>query len=217
MTKSTKISLAEMIQQIEKTLNTMKMGIDQYENSSHDQSQKDAGLRNAVVFGRAVTNSLQKLRGTEVGREDFDAWYTPWQKKLKEDPGFKFLYQLRSQILKEGILKTSSGVRINHLNTSDAYELMKKAPFNVKSMFIGDAYGQSGFKVILPDGSVEKYYIELPDCINVENVLEINDVPHYKGYYNNEVNNTATLLDYYYKFLCTMVTDAKLKFLIMKK
>ena len=94
---------------------------------------------------------------------------------------------------------------------------MKKAPFNVKSMFIGDAYGQSGFKVILPDGSVEKYYIELPDCINVENVLEINDVPHYKGYYNNEVNNTATLLDYYYKFLCTMVTDAKLKFLIMKK
>lgn len=105
-----------MIQQIEKTLNTMKMGIDQYENSSHDQSQKDAGLRNAVVFGRAVTNSLQKLRGTEVGREDFDAWYTPWQKKLKEDPGFKFLYKLRSQILKEGILKTSSGIKINHLN-----------------------------------------------------------------------------------------------------
>ena len=203
-----------MIQQIEKTLNTMKMGIDQYENSSHDQSQKDAGLRDAVVFGRAVTNSLQKLRGTEVGREEFDAWYTPWQKKLKEDPGFKFLYKLRSQILKEGILKTSSGIQINHLNTSNVYELMKKAPFNVKSTFIGDAYGRSGFEVILPDGSIEKYYIELPDCIDVETSLEINKVPHYKGYYNNKITNTTTLLDYYYKFLYTMVADAKLKFLM---
>lgn len=31
----------------------------------------------------------------------------------------------------------------------------------------------------------------------------------------NEVNNTATLLDYYYKFLCIMIADAKLNFLIM--
>lgn len=214
---STKVSLVQMIQQIEMTLNTMKMGIDLYKNSRNDQLKRDAGIRDAVVFGRAVTNSLQKLRGTELGKDEFDDWYKPWQTKLEEDKGFKFLYKLRSQILKEGILKASSGVQINHLNTDDAYKLMKKAPFNVKSMFIGDAYGRSGFEVILPDGSVEKYYIELPDYINVENILEINDIPHYKGYYNNEVNDTATLLDYYYKFLCIMVADAKLKFLIMKK
>lgn len=211
---STKISLAQMLQQIEMTLNTMKMGIDLYKNSRNDQLKRDAGIRDAVVFGRAVTNSLQKLRGTELGKDEFDDWYKPWQTKLKEDKGFKFLYKLRSQILKEGILKTSSGIKINHLNIGDAYKLMKKAPFNVKSMFIGDAYGRSGFEVILPDGSVEKYYIELPDYIDVETSLEINKVPHYKGYYNNNITNTTTLLDYYYKFLYTMVADAKLKFLM---
>lgn len=211
---STKISLAQMLQQIEMTLNTMKMGIDLYKNSRNDQLKRDAGIRDAVVFGRAVTNSLQKLRGTELGKDEFDDWYKPWQTKLKEDKGFKFLYKLRSQILKEGILKTSSGIKINHLNIGDAYKLMKKAPFNVKSMFIGDAYGRSGFEVILPDGSVEKYYIELPDYIDVETSLEINKVPHYKGYYNNNITNTTTLLDYYYKFLYTMIADAKLKFLM---
>lgn len=123
---STKISLAQMIQQIEMTLNTMKMGIDLYKNNQNDRSQKDAGLRNAVVFGRAVTNSLQKLRGTELGKSEFDSWYRPWQTKLKEDEGFRFLYKLRSQILKEGILETSSEVHINYLDTRDVYDLMKK-------------------------------------------------------------------------------------------
>ncbi|MCC4516980.1 hypothetical protein [Limosilactobacillus reuteri] len=211
---STKVSLVQMIQQIEMTLNTMKMGIDLYKNSRNDQLKRDAGIRDAVVFGRAVTNSLQKLRGTELGKDEFDDWYKPWQTKLKEDKGFKFLYKLRSQILKEGILKTSSGIKINHLNIGDAYKLMKKAPFNVKSMFIGDAYGRSGFEVVLPDGSIENYYIKLPDYIDVETSLEINKVPHYKGYYNNKITNTTTLLDYYYKFLYTMVADAKLKFLM---
>lgn len=93
---STKISLAQMLQQIEMTLNTMKMGIDLYKNSRNDQLKRDAGIRDAVVFGRAVTNSLQKLRGTELGKDEFDDWYKPWQTKLKEDKGFKFLYKLRS-------------------------------------------------------------------------------------------------------------------------
>ena len=211
---STKISLAQMLQQIEMTLNTMKMGIDLYKDNQNDRSQKDAGLRNAVVFGRAVTNSLQKLRGTELGKSEFDSWYRPWQTKLEEDEGFRFLYKLRSQILKEGILEASSEVHINHLDTSDAYDLMKKTPLNVKSMFIGDANGRSGFEVVLPDGSIENYYIKLPNYIDVETSLEINKVPHYKGYYNNHITNTTTLLDYYYKFLYTMVADAKLKFLM---
>lgn len=211
---STKISLAQMLQQIEMTLNTMKMGIDLYKDNQNDRSQKDAGLRNAVVFGRAVTNSLQKLRGTELGKSEFDSWYMPWQTKLKEDVGFRFLYKLRSQILKEGILETSSEIHINYLDTSDVYDLMKKTPLNVKSMFIGDANGRSGFKVILPDGSIENYYIKLSDYVDVETSLEINKVPHYKGYYNNKITNTTTLLDYYYKFLYTMIADAKLKFLM---
>lgn len=206
-----------MIQQIEMTLNTMKMGIDLYKANTQNREQMNAGIRDAVVFGRAVTNALQKLRGTEIGKEQFDTWYNPWQVKLKRDKGFKFLYKLRSQILKEGILETNSGIKIGYLNTTDIYDLMKRAPFNVKSMFIGDAQGRSGFNIILPDGTIEKYYIQLPDYIDVENILEIRNIPNYIGYYNNRVYNTTTLLDYYYKFLYTMIADAKLKFLIMKK
>lgn len=73
---STKIELNSMFQQIDRTLMTVRTGIDLY--NEKDLQKKDAGLRNAIVFGRAVTNALQKLRGN-LDKEEFNRWYTTWQ------------------------------------------------------------------------------------------------------------------------------------------
>lgn len=59
------------------------------------------GARIAIVFGRAVTNVLQNLRGVEA---DFEAWYEPHQLKLKVTDFAQYFYELRSEILKQGTM-----------------------------------------------------------------------------------------------------------------
>lgn len=207
---STKIELREMFQQIDKTLMTVRTGIDLY--NEKDLQKKDAGLRNAIVFGRAVTNALQKLRGN-LNKEEFNRWYESWQTKMKSDPGMKQLYMMRSQILKEGILDADHGMSIERLDSDNLVDVLKLAPPGTESFFIGDQTGGSGFIVKTVSGEEEKYYIELPESIIARPILEIKELPPYTTYDGSYIENTDQLLDYYYQFLTIMVNDAKLHFL----
>lgn len=207
---STKIELREMFQQIDKTLMTVRTGIDLY--NEKDLQKKDAGLRNAIVFGRAVTNALQKLRGN-LNKEEFNRWYENWQTKMKSDPGMKQLYMMRSQILKEGILDADHGMSIERLDSDNLVDVWKLAPPGTESLFIGDQTGGSGFIVKTVNGEEEKYYIELPESIIARPILEIKELPPYTTYDGSYIENTSQLLDYYYQFLTIMVNDAKLHFL----
>ncbi len=207
---STKIELREMFQQIDKTLMTVRTGINLY--NEKDLQKKDAGLRNAIVFGRAVTNALQKLRGN-LNKEEFNRWYESWQTKMKSDPGMKQLYMMRSQILKEGILDADHGMSIERLDSDNLVDVLKLAPPGTESFFIGDQTGGSGFIVKTVSGEEEKYYIELPESIIARPVLEIKELPPYTTYDGSDIENTSQLLDYYYQFLAIMVNDAKLHFL----
>jgi hypothetical protein len=65
------------------------------------------GLRNLIVFGRAVTNILQNLRSV-VGAKTFDEWYMPLQEEMRDDELLKYFYELRTEILKEGSLQQQS-------------------------------------------------------------------------------------------------------------
>lgn len=49
-----------------------------------DAKARIAGLRNVVVFGRAVTNVLQNLPSTE---REFDAWYEPHVQAMRAKAG----------------------------------------------------------------------------------------------------------------------------------
>jgi hypothetical protein len=70
------------------------------EDLSHaDATRRLPALRNVIVWGRAVTNVLQNLRGKAEG---FDEWYEPWREEMATDPLLRFLYQQRSEILKRG-------------------------------------------------------------------------------------------------------------------
>jgi len=125
-----------------------------------DPRARIAGLRNIVVFGRAVTNVLQNLRSTESG---FDAWYQPHVDAMKVDPLLKYFYDLRSQILKQGSVATSSSVTFS----GDPMEILKrfKAPPRAKGFFIGDRIGGSGWEVETADGTTERYYVTIPGDI----------------------------------------------------
>jgi hypothetical protein len=58
--------------------------------------RKLSGLRNLVVFGRAVTNVLQGLKSTEP---EFEAWYQKYVDEMESDPLMKYFYKLRSLTL----------------------------------------------------------------------------------------------------------------------
>ena len=101
------------------------LGLEDFQQGT-TPARRLAGIRNAVVWGRAVTNVLEHIRTFE--RDAFNAWYAPRSAALQARPDFKYLYELRSQILKEGLpLGTAGSAYIGHLNTADLAQMAKPA------------------------------------------------------------------------------------------
>jgi hypothetical protein len=131
--------IEEVLKQAEDTLYTAKLGLAHV--LQKDAKARIAGLRNVIVFGRAVTNVLQRLRHL---LPDFDAWYQPYVDQMEADPLMKFLYRLRSEILKEGSLHVHSSVRLSGDPTAILRQF--RAPPRAKSFFVGDRIGGSGWR-----------------------------------------------------------------------
>jgi hypothetical protein len=132
-----------------------------------------SGLHNFVVFGRAVTNVLQSLRSS---KDDFEEWYRPRVIEMQADPLLRYLYSLRSEILKKGADRTSTSVKIKSFSFPIDMAQFGPPPANASGFFIGDRNGGSGWEVKLPDGSVAVYYAELPEGIGAVDVL-LSDAP----------------------------------------
>ncbi len=148
----------EILQHAEDTLYTAQLGMSHLKGD--DPKARIAGFRNIVVFGRAVTNVLQNLRSTE---SDFDAWYQPHIEVMRADPLLKYFYELRTQILKQGLVAVSSSMTFSG-NPMDIIKRFK-APPRAKSFFIGDNIGGSGWEVETDDGKTERYYVTIPGDI----------------------------------------------------
>lgn len=150
-----KKTTADILQRAQDTLHTAQLGL--LDLQSADPRIRVAGIRNVIVFGRAVTNVLQNLRSTE---STFDEWYKPQVEAMEAEPLMKYLYKLRSEILKEGSMPVASSVLLN----GNPMELKRrfKPPAGAKGFFIGDRIGGSGWEVETEAGTLEKFYVELP-------------------------------------------------------
>lgn len=190
----------QIIKEAEYNFKAAYSGYKQYKSAEGEK--KIIGLRNAVSFGRSVTFVLQRLKGKVDG--DFGSWYSERQEVLKEDDVAQKMDDLRNRILKgsDGP-EVANYAKINHLNTGDLYRIM---PSWADSAFIGDQYGGSGFEVEQPDGSTEKFYVDLPDEIDVETGLFIKDTSEE---ITPEITDAEEDLRYYLKLLREIVSDAK--------
>lgn len=191
----------QILKEAEDTLYTAQLGLQLVEGK--DPKARIAGLRNVVVFGRAITNVLQNLRST-VGN-DFDHWYEPKVKEMGEDQVLKYFYKLRSQILKQGSVNTS----ISMTFTGNPMALMQqyKAPPNAKGFFIGDTLGGCGWEVEVEPGIKEKYYVDVPDNIpGLEMKIDIRllDAPE-----ELSEQNIQELCVHYLSYLEKMLNEAK--------
>jgi hypothetical protein len=136
-----------------------------------DPRRQAAAFSNVVVWGRAVTNVLQQLRSRVVG---FDDWYAPWKAEMEGDPLLKWLYRWRSRILKQGDRPPSLG-GVDLRAMLPGLEL-PQAPPNATTFFLGDETGGLGWIVRLPDGSLGKIYLAVPEGA-AANVLTLTDAP----------------------------------------
>jgi len=196
----------DIIKSAEETFETAKQGLEELIKGPPER--KLSGLKNLIVFGRAITNILQNLRSTE---SDFDNWYERYKEEMRNDPLMKYFYELRSKILKEGLLETLTRTYIRKLRTPEDLAQFGPPPPNARGFFIGDNLGGSGWEIQLPDGSIEKYYVELPSEIGSVS-LYFPDSPKY--HLGQEINDTSilNLAKLYVDYLHQLVMAAKERF-----
>jgi len=150
-----------IMQRAEEILQTAKHGYDDLVSS--DRTRRFTGLRNLIVFGRSVTFVLQNLKSV-AGEQEFNNWYEPKQEEMKQDPLLKYFVTARNEILKQGKLNVATSAQIHSFSTADMHKF-GPPPSGAKGFFIGDQSGGTGWEVELPDGSIEKYYVDLPTSI----------------------------------------------------
>jgi hypothetical protein len=126
------------------------------------------GLWNAAVFGRIATFTLQNLKEKVEG---FDSWYGPKREEMQANPEMRYFVELRNKIEKSVTNPEQQSVVISG-NLMDILKAAGPPPPGAKDFFISDRFGGSGWEVELPDGSTEKFYVDLPkEMVNATVVL----------------------------------------------
>lgn len=187
-----------------------KRGLEKFVKESG--TRKMSGLLNAVTYGRSVTKILQKLRSAE--EIDFDAWYQRYREEMEWDPLMKFFYSLRNELLKEGKDRTVTSSYIRDLKFPEDLRKIEPPPTGteVEGFFIGDQTGGTGYEIKLPDGSKEKYYVELPEEIGSVK-LHFKNPPETHLGENVKGKSAERLCIMYIKYLEDAMKDAKQTFL----
>jgi hypothetical protein len=191
---------AQAIQAAEERLESALFGLDDMKTR---KERFQSGFRNAVVFGRMVTFSLQTMRN-EVPR--FNAWYDPKKEEMKADPLIRFFNTMRTEIEKEAKRQIGVSTYIHSWNAGTAARL-GPAPPGAHSFFMGDPdNGGSGWMLTNSDGSTEKYYTEIPPEIGEVKVLLLDAPKEFEGV------PAEKLLERYLGYMSELLSEAKRQF-----
>lgn len=160
--------IADILQRAEIILNTARQGLADVLDPG--RSRRITGLHNLIVFGRSVSFVIQNLSSAAEG---FQEWYAAEQAAMKASPLMRFLNDARTEILKQGVLNVHTSANFASFNTRQIPT--ESRPPGAVGFFIGDQLGGSGWEVELPDGTKEKYYIEVPGNVIVSQ--HFTDIP----------------------------------------
>lgn len=170
-------------------LDMARSGLSDY--TSGDPRKRRAGLMNLCTYGRSVTLTMQTMRNTDP---DFDAWWEPFQDQMRRDPLMSFFNDLRTKVLHEGELSTSTYTVIGAEGPVDlgalVTELNQHAPPNTVATFFGEgSTGGNGWEVRMPDESTKKVYFQLPESSGIESGLYFQDPPTH--HYGTPITDTS--------------------------
>jgi hypothetical protein len=207
---STPRDAAAILRDAAETLETAEIGLSDLLDRANPP-RRVPGLRNLIVFGRAVTNVLQNLR-TPVG-PGFNEWYAPIQQQMANDELLTYFYRLRSVVLKQGSMPpVGSSMNVEHLDSGEIQAVMQHPPLGARGFFIGDVLGGSGWEVELPDGSTDKYYVALPGDLQVTTTLHFDRPPITHAGQPLEDTSIEALAQHYVDYLRRLVHEATATF-----
>lgn len=201
-------SKAEVLRRTRETLATAQRGL--ADVSGDDPGARASGLHNVAVFGRSVSLVLQNMRS--VDREGFNAWYRRYAAQMDGDPLMNYFRDLRNEILKEGPPATTGSVQMPYLDSAMVARLQQQAPPGTRATFIGDPLGGSGFEVALPDGTIEKYYISLPEEWGAQVTWNLPEPPDQHLGQPIRDQSPAALCQLYLAYLSDLVASAEAHF-----
>jgi hypothetical protein len=125
-----------------------------------------AGLWNVAIFGPVVPMALGRLKTVTP---DFEGWFAPYRTALETDVELRRFATFRQQVARTEPSGSRFGAwfggRGSGLPTGRK-DLGPKPP-NATRYFLRDARDGAGWEIRLPDGTTEKYYVELPELLSV--------------------------------------------------
>jgi hypothetical protein len=199
-------SAAEIFQQTKELLETTKRGLSDIQ--SDDPRNRVPGIHNVAVFGRSVTQGLQRLKHVAPG---FEEWYTA--KGLDKEPLLIFFNKVRNAILKEANLDVGFVLQIDSWNT-DVPSIQGPPPPGAAGFFMAEARtGGSGWLVPLPDGQQEKYYAALSPAFQGNVTLHFPNPPTEHAGKPITDTSVAGLAQLYVGFLEELVNEAEGQFM----
>jgi len=191
--------ISDVFRAVDDRQKAARFGLEDMKNPERSRS----GFYNAVVFGRMVTFALQNLRGVADG---FDEWYSAKQEEMKQDPLMKYFYDLRTDIEKQTNRHTAPLTHIKSFDPGQDMRRFQPAPPGATGFFIGDQNGGSGWDVKLADGTIQKYYVDLPPDIG-EVTVRLPKAP--EPFANVPAHQ---LVEKYLSYLDGLVAEAKARF-----
>jgi hypothetical protein len=152
-------TVEEVLATAKQMLGVARLGIKIYAAGDEDRF---AGVYNVASGGRAVTFTLQKLRGMVDG---FDEWYTPIQEDLANDRVCVWFKDLRNRLEKQGDSRVGAGYV--YISSLSPHDLLRYAPplvegATLRGFVVGDELGRSFWNIRLPDGTEDRSYFKFP-------------------------------------------------------
>lgn len=107
------------------------------------------GVRNVLVFGGALANTMKAIaKASPI----FASWFDV------QSPSAD-IESLRKVLLREPKTRRD----YTQVQLASAGKEYGPRPANARVFFSGDRLGGVGWEIELPDGQIEKYYVQLPD------------------------------------------------------
>lgn len=176
---------------------------------SVDVTHRQAGLLNVIVFGRAVTIALQRLKNVT------DDWVQWWAERCPpKDPLHGYINDLRNRILKQGELPHTANSTYIASFSGNPFTILEPPPpvGRIRSMFLGDQLGGNGWEIELPDGRVERFYARVASGIDVTSSLDLPDAPdEFMGEPRTD-KSVPVIVRRYVEWLESVVTEAEAHF-----
>ena len=156
-----KVSAENAIRNAEQTLKTARLGL--LDMCSSCWARRLPGLRNLLVFGQAVLDTLAQ---GDMSDPRFGPWYEGQRQAIESEPLMQHMARISRLVLAVTELPGYTSVSPKFKPTEIAS--LGRAPAAAKSFFLGDNQLGSGWIVGFGDGREERYFVELPEAISFD-------------------------------------------------